>query len=111
MSWKDKLKEMGEKAQDSFSAKADQTLEEHLPKIKELFEEKVGPRAMEMLADDEKMTTYSKVVYALLPGAVRVVVKEEGFVAFCFTHRSKLLAQGLALGTTVGEKPATDSAA
>lgn len=105
MSWKDKLKEVGQKAQNSFGAQTDKVLEEHLPKIRQLFEEKVGPRAMEMLADDAKMTTYSKVVYALLPGAIRVVVKEDSFVAFCFSHRSKLLAQGIALGTTVGEAP------
>lgn len=96
MGWKDKLAQVGQTAQDSLGGKADEALAQQMPKIKQLFQEKVGPEAMKLLADDAKMTSYSKVVYELLPGPVRLMVKPEVFTSFCMTHRAKLMEQTLA---------------
>jgi hypothetical protein len=66
-------------------------VQEHWPKVQALFQEKVGPAALAAAQDDAKMTQLFKVVYLALPFPVKMVVKEEAFVTFCFGHRNELL--------------------
>ena len=64
---------------------------EHWPKAQALFQEKVGPAALQAAQDDQKMEQLFKVVYVALPFPVKMVVKEGAFIKFCFEHRNELL--------------------
>jgi hypothetical protein len=66
-------------------------IEEHWPKVQQLFHEKVGPAALAAAKDDHAMEILFKVVYAALPLPVHFVVKEPAFVTFCFSRRDQLL--------------------
>ena len=99
MDWKSKLdaaKELGGKTRDSLTTDAEAKLEEHWPKVQQLFQEKVGPAALAAAQNDEAMRSLFKLVYDALPFPVRPMVKEETFVQFCFANRNRLLpsAQG-----------------
>ncbi|AVR98501.1 hypothetical protein [Pseudoduganella armeniaca] len=54
---------------------------------------KPGTASVAALQNDEAMTTLARYCYALLPGVVRLAVKEDAFRAFVFQHRDQLLAQ------------------
>ena len=84
MGWKDSLKS-------SISQGADAKLQEHMPAIQQLFREKVAPELRAHLSDPEKFLSSSKVVYSLLPMPVRLMVKEDAFIAFCQEHKDQLL--------------------
>jgi hypothetical protein len=49
--------------------------------------------AQSMLADDEAVRTIATYCYALLPGLVRLAVKEPGFVSFVLANRVRLLGK------------------
>ena len=96
MDWKDKLKISREGGQEKMDQKAQAAIEEHWPKVQQLFQEKVGPAALAAAQDDKTMETLFKVVYAALPFPVHFVVKEAAFVTFCFSHRDRLLPSSTA---------------
>ncbi len=96
MDWKDKLKVSREGAQEKLDLKAHAAIEEHWPKVQQLFQEKVGPAALAAAQDDQTMEMLFKVVYAALPFPVHFVVKEPAFVTFCFSHRDRLLPSSTA---------------
>jgi hypothetical protein len=89
MSWRDK-----------FDQSAQEKIEEHWPKAQQIFQEKVGPAALSAAKNDDTMRSLFKVAYEAMPFPVRMVVKEEAFVQFCFSHRDKLLPSGEASGTS-----------
>ena len=70
---------------------ADKVIEEHLPKIKKVIQEKVAPGALETAKDDKTMQLLLTPVYLALPLPVRLVIKKDMFMKFCFTHRDKLI--------------------
>lgn len=84
MGWTDSLKS-------SISQGAESKLQEHMPAIQQLFREKVTPEVRAHLSDPEKFLSSSKFVYGLLPMPVRLMVKEDAFVAFCQAHKDQLL--------------------
>jgi hypothetical protein len=89
MDWKDKLKVGGQEAERK-------AIEEHWPKVQQLFQGKVGPAALAAAKNDQPMEILFKVVYAALPLPVHFVVKEPAFVTFCFSHRDQLLPESAA---------------
>ena len=90
MDWKAKLQSTkGALDQDS-----QRKLEEHWPKIQQIFQEKVGPAALAAAKDDATMTIAIKLVYLALPFPVHLVVKEPVFIEYCLAHRDRLLAGG-----------------
>jgi hypothetical protein len=91
MDWKSKLQAARDSGQQIFDRQSQVLIEEHWPQIQTLFQEKVGPASLAAAQDDSKMELLFKVVYSLLPGAVKLVVKEGSFVQFCFSHRNNLL--------------------
>jgi hypothetical protein len=91
MDWKEKLKASREGAQEKMDKKAEASIEENWPKVQQLFYEKVGPAALAAAQNDQAMESLFKVVYVALPFPVHLVVKEPAFVAFCFSHRDRLL--------------------
>ena len=90
MDWKAKL----ESAKGALGQDSQRKLEEHWPKIQQLFKEKVGPAALAAAKDDQTMTAAIKIVYLALPFPVHLVVKEPQFVEYCLAHRDRLLAEG-----------------
>lgn len=91
MDWKSKLQSARDSGQKIFDRQSQAIIEEHWPQIQTLFQEKVGPAALTAVQDDSKMELLFKVVYAVLPAPVKLVVNEGSFVQFCFSHRSDLL--------------------
>jgi len=82
---------------DAKSALDDQVgkvIEEHLPKIKEIIQEKVAPEALAAVQNDEMMGTLLTPVYKLLPLPVRLVIKKDVFLKFCFDNRDRLTQLG-----------------
>jgi hypothetical protein len=88
MGWRDKLEQSGQ-----------EKIEEHWPKVQQVFQEKVGPAALAAAKNDDTMRSLFKMVYAEMPFPVRMAVKEEAFVQFCFSHRDNLLPAAGASGT------------
>ncbi len=74
-----------------FDRQAETVIEEHWPQVQALFRDKVGPAALAAAQDNSKMEVLFKVVYAVLPFPVKMAVKEEAFIGFCFSHRERLL--------------------
>lgn len=52
-----------------------------------------GTASIAALRNDETMAMLARCCYALLPGVVRLAVKEDVFRAFVMQHRDQLLAQ------------------
>lgn len=54
---------------------------------------KPGAVSVAALQNDEAVATLARYSYALLPGVVRLAVKEDTFSRFVLANRDKLLAQ------------------
>ena len=54
---------------------------------------KPGAASVAALQNDAAVTTLARYCYALLPGVVRLAVKEDTFHRFVMNHRDKLLTQ------------------
>jgi hypothetical protein len=89
MSWRDKVDQ-----------NAQEKIEEHWPKVQQIFQEKIGPAALAAAKNDDAMRSLFKMVHEALPFPLRMVVKEEAFVQFCFSHRDRLLPSGEASATS-----------
>jgi len=89
MSWRDKVDQ-----------NAQEKIEEHWPKVQQIFQEKIGPAALAAAKNDDAMRSLFKMVHEALPFPVRMVIKEEAFVQFCFSHRDRLLPAGEAGATS-----------
>jgi hypothetical protein len=94
MDWKQKLQSARQAGEQMMDQKTDKAIEEHWPKIQQVFQEKVGPAALAAAQNDEQMLSLFKLVYAALPFPVHLAVKEEAFVKFCFLHRNRLMPTG-----------------
>jgi hypothetical protein len=80
MSWRDKLDQ-----------NAQEKIEEHWPKVQQIFQEKIGPAALAAASNDDKMRSLFKLAYEAIPFPGRMLIKEDAFVQFCFSHRDRLL--------------------
>jgi len=69
----------------------EKAVEEHLPKIKEIIQEKIAPEALAAAQNDEMMEILLTPVYKLLPLPVRLVIKKDMFLKFCFKNRERLI--------------------
>jgi hypothetical protein len=74
------------------SKASDQLIERHWPAIQRTCREKIAPAVLDAARNDEAMTQIARLLHAQLPWAVRLVVREERFVAFCLTNRDRLIA-------------------
>ena len=89
MGWRDKVDQ-----------NAQEKIEEHWPKVQQIFQEKIGPAALAAAKNDDTMRSLFKMVHEALPFPLRMVVKEDAFVQFCFSHRDRLLPTGEAGATS-----------
>ena len=87
MNWREKL-----------DTGAQEKVQEHWPKIQQVFQEKVGPAALAAAKNDDQMRAVFKMAHEALPFPLRMVVKEDAFIQFCFSHRDNLLPKDAATG-------------
>ncbi len=93
-SWKDKFEQVKGKAEllkQAALAQGLATLEQHWQVVRELWEEKVDPSIRATVMDDEKLTTYLRIVHEALPLPLRLAIKEETFIRVCLQHRDRWL--------------------
>ena len=88
--WQD-LKTLGAKAKDTAAQARAKAIEEYWPSVERVCCESVGPAALKVARDDEKLTGIARAVYPSLPLALRLLVGESDFITFCLTNRDKLL--------------------
>jgi hypothetical protein len=86
---------------DKLDASAQEKIQENWPKVQQVFREKIGPAALEAAKNDDQMRSVFKMAHQALPFPVRMVVKEDAFIQFCFAHRDNLLPKGEATSTGV----------
>ena len=86
---------------DKLDASAQEKIQENWPKVQQVFQEKIGPAALEAAKNEDQMRSVFKMAHQALPFPVRMVVKEDAFIQFCFAHRDNLLPKGEATSTGV----------
>lgn len=65
-------------------------IETLLPTVRKILNDKA-----QSFAKGDGPKVVFKSVYNMLPGAIRLVVKEDSFVEFCMTHKNKLLSENI----------------
>ena len=95
MGWKEKMQSARQAGEQKLDEKTRKAIEDNWPKVQQVFREKVGPAALAAAHDDEKMKRLCEVVYGALPFPVKLAVKEDAFVRFCFEHRDRLMPSDL----------------
>jgi len=65
---------------------------EHLPAIKETFQNTVGAGALKAASNDAALEVLFVKVHKTLPLAVRMVLRKKSFVKYCFENRDKLMS-------------------
>lgn len=93
MDWKQKLQSARQTGQNNLDHTTNVVINEHWPRIQQLFQEKVGPTALATVNNDQVMRTLLQGVYMALPFPVRMIVNEGVFVNFCLENRTRLLPQ------------------
>lgn len=71
-------------------------IDKHKATIAPLLQGKSADLTAAALKNDEAVRTVAMYCYALLPGLVRLAVKEPTFVSFVLANREKLLARMVA---------------
>lgn len=71
-------------------------IEQNKSQILPFIKDKTGEASLAALRDDGNIEKLGSFIYALLPGVVRLAVKEETFVRFVLDNRNKLLDKLLA---------------
>lgn len=85
------LKILGAKAKDTAAQARARAIEKYWPSIERACRESVGPTALDVARDDEKLTGIARAVYPALPLPLRLFVDESDFISFCLTNRDRLL--------------------
>ena len=70
----------------------EKAIEEHWPKVQKIFQEKVKPTALEAAKNDEMLQIIFISVYHQLPFGLRLVIKKDSFIKFCFKNRDRLFS-------------------
>ena len=75
----------------ALNQQVEKAIEEHWPKIQKLVQEKIAPTALATAKDDKMMEVLLASVYKTVPLPVRLVIKKDAFIKFCFKHRDRLI--------------------
>jgi len=76
---------------DVLNQQVEKAIEEHWPKIQKVFHEKVGSTVWAGAKDEKVMKDLFIIVYKQLPFPVRLIVKQDIFVKYCFEHRDRFI--------------------
>jgi hypothetical protein len=79
---------------EKLDASAQEKIQENWPKVQQVFQEKIGPAALAVAKNDDQMGSVFKLAHEALPFPIRMFVKEDAFIQFCFSHRDNLLPKG-----------------
>lgn len=66
-------------------------IEQNKSKILPYLKEKTGEASLTALRNDENVEKLAGVIYALLPGVVRLALREQVFIQFVLANRNKIL--------------------
>lgn len=66
-------------------------IEQNKSKILPYLKEKTGEASLSALRNDENVEKLAGVIYALLPGVVRLALREQVFIQFVLANRNKIL--------------------
>ena len=100
-----RLKGAGTRAKDAAVQAKATAIKGYWPIVERVCRERVGPAAVSVIRDDEKVTEIARTIYPVLPLALRLFVRESEFVNFCLANRDRLLLSHEP-GCGVGDKPA-----
>ena len=67
------------------------TLKEKSTAIKTIIKDKAGSAALNTIKDDKIMREIFEKIYDLLPLPVRLIIKQEPFVQYCFNNKEKMV--------------------
>lgn len=81
-----------DKAKDVASQARAVAIEQYWPAIERVCREKIGPTALKTARNDESVASIARLLYPVLPMAVRLFVREDDLVSFCLTNRDRLLS-------------------
>ena len=76
---------------DALNQKVDKAIEEYWPQIQKVFQDKVGSVALEAAKNDKACESLFIQVHKQLPLPIRLVIKRDVFVKYCFDNRNKLI--------------------
>jgi hypothetical protein len=69
----------------------EKVLQEYLPILVALLQEKAGPALLDVLSDTSRLEPLASSVYQALPLPMRLVVKEQSFVEWLLSHRGAVV--------------------
>ncbi len=90
MDWKQKLQNSSDSMQKALDDKSEAAIEEHWPKIQQELKNRLGPAGIAAAHNDQALESAFKLAYSALPFPVRMAVKEDVFLRFCFSRRDQL---------------------
>ena len=76
---------------DALNKQVDKAIEEHWSTVQNVFRDKVGSTALEAAKNDKACEAIFIQVHKQLPLPVRLVIKKDVFVKYCFDNRDKLI--------------------
>ena len=76
---------------DTLNEQVEKTIEEHWPKVQEVFQKTVGEPALAAAKNNEACEMLFTQVHKQLPLPVRLIIKKDAFVKYCFANRDKLI--------------------
>ena len=79
---------------DAMNQQVDKAIAEYWPQIQKIFQEKVGPAALTAAQNDKACEILFTQVHKQLPLPVRLVIKRNVFIQYCFDNRDKLIQGG-----------------
>jgi hypothetical protein len=69
----------------------EKVLQDYMPLLVGLLQEKAGPALLDILSDSSRLAPLAASVYQALPLPVRLVVKEQSFVDWLRSHRDAVV--------------------
>ena len=88
------VRNRAEAARVAGAARMRSTIDDHWPRVQQLFNSAVRGPARAALYDDQLMHRVLRIVYKQLPVVIRLAVEQEEFVEFCLANRQRLLFPG-----------------
>jgi hypothetical protein len=86
--------------------KRDELLEKQVPQVRALLKEKLGPKARDVIHNDELMTSALNGIYDILivsHPALRLLLKRDMFIDFCLSNRARFIESDTQKETTKTE--------
>src|SRR5687768_11419364 len=103
MDWRsrvDSMKTAAKSAQTMGADLASDAIEQHWPAIQRALREHVAPAATAPVTNDQMIDTAVRSLHRHLPLPIRLVIRQQRLVDWCFSNRERVLAVLRSDGTT-----------